>query len=88
MKTVNFWGISAMELGVVLKILGSGKLVEVQGIVSSRNYIGRLANNLRSFLSPNDSCQQDEAPCHIARKIIEFVAENGVVDLLTVLTSK
>ncbi|OAF66005.1 hypothetical protein A3Q56_06276, partial [Intoshia linei] len=72
--TVMIWGCISMEKGSRVKI--------VSGRLNSIGYRNILNESLKPFLKvgefTNPKFQQDNAPCHKARLIIDWMQENGI----------
>ena len=70
-----FWGVISED--------GPIAVVPINGTMTANKYIETLENHLMPFidnqpLSKQYSFQQDNAPCHKARKTMDFFRDNAI----------
>ena len=82
-KTVKFGGGSVMVWGI-MSASGVGPLVRLHGRVNAEVYRHLLQQNAISYLSTmrQDALfMQDNAPCHKAKKVMDFLKEQNIETL-------
>lgn len=79
-KTVKFGGGSVMVWGVISSF-GVGPLVRLHGKVNADVYKQLLIQHVVPYLratTPNAIFMQDNAPCHKAKKVMDFFKDNNI----------